>query len=150
MSSHTVTEYKKGDLIFKEGSSDAVLYEVQYGTIGIVKGYGSDSEVSLAEITEGYFGESGLSGDGVRSASAVALTDVGVIKIDAGTMKEYFTENPLKLDVLLQDLSKRLRSADRKYIKACEYIDEVMEAIDNDKELAPELLTSMKELVSGK
>lgn len=150
MESLNVTEIKKGDLIFSEGSSDPVLYEVEYGTIGIYKGYGTDKAVKLTEITDGYFGESGLAENGVRIASAVAETDCGVIRLDAESMKEYFTENPFKLDVLLQDLSRRLRSQDRRYIDACKYIDQLMEAEESGSTLDPEAIKSMKELISGK
>ncbi len=150
MGDHEVTKYKKGELIFEEGSKDPILYELQYGCVGIVKAYDTDAEVQLAEIQEGFFGENGLVDGAVRNASAVALEDCGVIKLDADAIKDFFVENPMKLEVLLQDLSKRIRTEDRDFIRACELIDSFLAVEDEGKAQDPALIDEMKQLLSGK
>ncbi len=142
-----ITEYKKGEVIFVEGSVDEAIYEIAYGEVGIVRNYNRASEVELGSVREGYFGENGL-GEGVRrNATAVANEDTGVIRLDAAAMKDYFAEYPVKLDILLQDVSARIRSTDKKYLQACEYIARYMAAEEEGASQDPQLIADMKALV---
>lgn len=150
MSSQKVSEYKKGDLIFREGAVDPVLYDMAYGTVGIIKDYGLSSEVKIGEISEGFFGENGLLENEARNATAVALEDTGVIKLDADAVKDYFVENPVKLDVLLQGVSTHIREADKKYIRACELIDKYYAAENKGEQADPAVIDSMRKLINTK
>ncbi len=150
MSSQNVTVYKQGDLIFREGSTDPVLYEMEYGKVGIYKDYNLSSEQLLGEISEGFFGENGLLEGQARNATAVALEDTGLVKLTADTVKDYFVESPLKLDVILQVMSDRIRKGDRAYVKACEYIDTCLEADKENKPLDPEVVDGINKLINGK
>ncbi|MCR5626804.1 MAG: cyclic nucleotide-binding domain-containing protein [Lachnospiraceae bacterium] len=144
-----VKEYKKGEIIFEEGTQQSKMYEVAYGKVGIYKDYGKASEVKLADINKGYFGEMGFARSLKRNATAVALEDTGVIEIDEKVMSDYFEKESIKVDILLQDLSKRVREADRKYVRACGLVDQYLTADSKGAVQDPELIAEMKNFVSG-
>ncbi|MCR5107681.1 MAG: cyclic nucleotide-binding domain-containing protein [Lachnospiraceae bacterium] len=151
MGDRNTISYKKGDHIFDEGTKDPFLYEIESGTVGIFKEYEMSSEIKLAELTEGYFGENGLINDSPRNATAVALTnDTRVTKIGSDSIKDYFTDNPDEFDLFIQTISKRIRYMDKKYLRACEFIDEYMTAEKNNNPQDPDLINNMRVLLSGK
>ncbi len=142
--------FKKGDIIFKEGTKgDAVMYDIWYGTVGIFRNYGTASEVKLNEQKDGYFGEMGLLEDTIRSATVVALDECGLKEISASEMESYFTENPMKIDLLLQTMSKRIRNRGEEYMDACRCIDAYMTATQNDEKPDPVIIESMKAIVKS-
>ena len=60
----------------------------------------------------------------VRSATAVALEDSTLEIIGPDDLEELFTKNPLKVDMLLQNLSGRLRRLTTDYSDLCKKIQE--------------------------
>ncbi|MCR4891840.1 MAG: cyclic nucleotide-binding domain-containing protein [Lachnospiraceae bacterium] len=140
--------YKKGDVIFEEGKKDLpVMFDIWYGRVGIFKNYGTSSEVKLSELKEEYFGEMALVRDDVRSATAVALEETGLVPIGKEEMQSYFIENPYKMDIFLRTMSSRIRARGVDYMKACECIDEYRKAEQEGKTQDPELLKRMKTFV---
>lgn len=149
MEKQVIKTYKKGSVIFGEGSYQPCMYDILSGTVGIYKDYGMESQVKLAELKDTFFGEMGLIEDAQRSATAVALEDVQVAEISEKIMEEYFSENILKIDNLLRTLSNRIRNLDRKYMEACGYINEYMTAENDGKPISADLIGKLKKVVEN-
>jgi len=67
--------YKKGDVIFEDGSEGDEMFIVHLGRVGIVKQDGGKKQV-LATLGPGdFFGEMALIDNSPRSASAIAEED---------------------------------------------------------------------------
>ncbi|MGN0713317.1 MAG: Crp/Fnr family transcriptional regulator [Anaerovoracaceae bacterium] len=111
-------EYKKGDVIFREGDEEPFMYDIQHGTVGIYGHYGTPQQTLLAELGESDFvGEMGLIEARPRSATAVALeTGTRLQAVDAETFDDYFRERPAKVLMLMQQMSGRLREVSKKYL----------------------------------
>ena len=66
----------------------------------------------------------GMIANEARSATAVAIDDSTLEIIRPDDLEELFRENPLKVDMLLQNLSGRLRRLTLDYSALCEKIQE--------------------------
>ena len=52
-----IVEYKKGDIIYQEGSFEMAMYRITKGTVSVIANYGEETEMLLVDQTEGqYFG----------------------------------------------------------------------------------------------
>ena len=97
-------QYKAGDVVFSEGNEAKYVFMVKTGTIEIVK-QRYEKQVSLAKRGVGQvFGEMALIDDRVRSAGAIALTDVECLRIS----KEEFINNLSKLEPFMQEVIKTM------------------------------------------
>jgi CRP-like cAMP-binding protein len=100
-----------GDVLFREGDTGDMMYLIRQGKIKIVKGRGEEEKV-LAVLKEGdFFGEMAIIDGSPRSATAVAVDEVGLLTIDKETFHSKIRENPL-ISYVLETLSRRLRAAD--------------------------------------
>lgn len=93
---------KAGETIFRQGAKGNALYFIDEGTVKIISGdpRGKKGATTLAQLGPGQsFGEMALLTGEPRTASALAIQDVLLLKIN----KEYFDE--------LIDRSPRLRQA---------------------------------------
>ena len=69
-------EYKRGEIIVREGGAGNSMFEIQFGRVGIYRDYGKATETKLAELDTGkVFGEMSLLDHAPRSATAVVLED---------------------------------------------------------------------------
>lgn len=102
-----VTNYRKGALIFQQGeAADAVFY-IQKGEVrlSVVSGQGKEAVVSLLRDDD-FIGEGSVSGQPLRIASAHALTEATLARIEKAEMvrlmrehsqfSQFFTEHILK------------------------------------------------------
>ena len=118
-------DYKAGTVIFREGEPGRCLYFIHGGRIGIYADYGKPEQKLLTELFTGKsFGEMGMISNEVRSATAVAEEDSTLEIIGPDDLEELFTKNPLKVDMLLQNLSGRLRRLTTDYSDLCKKIQE--------------------------
>ncbi len=121
--------FDKGDVIFREGETGDCLYDVYTGRIGVYAAYGTPEQKLLREYLPGqYLGEMGLLDHAPRSATAVALEDqtvVGLVSEEA--FGEFFTTNPARVLMILQQMSKNLRRRTSDYIDVCRRIYELAE-----------------------
>lgn len=139
---------KKGTVIFKEGQWDMCFYDVLGGNVGIYANYGKENEKLLTEVGAGkYFGEMGFVEAMPRSATAVALEDTELNKIDGNDMSSYMKENPEKIVLILKNISARLRELSKEYIDACNTITEYVEAEEEKKPKKKGLLANIKKLI---
>lgn len=120
-----VTDYKAGTVIFREGEPGRCMYLIHWGKIGIYADYGKPEQKLLTELfTDKSFGEMGMIENQARSATAVALEDSTLEIIGPDDLAELFEKNPLKVDMLLQNLSGRLRRLTQDYSALCQKIQD--------------------------
>ena len=122
---NTVT-YPYGTIIFKEGEVGKCMYIVHSGKVGIYSNYGAVGEVKLTEsVPVACFGEMGMLSDDPRNSTAVVEAgDTQVEIIYPENLPEIFKSAPAKIDMILKNLSYRLRSVTYDYYKACKEIYE--------------------------
>jgi CRP-like cAMP-binding protein len=84
------TLYRKNQVIFSQGDRSEALFYIENGTVKltVVSKEGKEAIVSVAS-SGSFFGESCISRDHpVRFQSAIALTNVQLVKIDASLVKQ--------------------------------------------------------------
>lgn len=109
--------FKQGDYIFREGDAADVMYMIHKGRVQISKGLGSYDE-KIRILGEGEFiGEMAVINDKPRSASAVAVNDCVLIKMDRDSFNETIKNNHEFSVSVIQLLSERLRETDELLMK---------------------------------
>ena len=100
------------------------MYDIHFGRIGIYTGYGTPEEKLLTELfANKFFGEMGMIDGEPRSATAVVMADNTTLEtIYPEDLEELIETNPLKVDMILQHLSGRLRHLTADYADACEEV----------------------------
>ncbi len=108
-------------VIFREGDPAACMYAIHYGRVGIYSGYGTDNERLLTELCpNSFFGELGMLCAQPRSATAVALDDETTLEIiRPEDLADLFRKNPIKIQMILDYLTGRLRSLTSEYAAVC-------------------------------
>ena len=131
-----IKEYRKGEVIFRQGDYGNWMYDIRWGKVGIFADYGTLNEKQLAELkAEEFFGEMGLIEDCPRSATAVALEQGTRLKvITEENFNDYFKERPTKVYVIMQHMSHRLRQLTEDYLEVCRTVAEQTEAEQTGKE----------------
>jgi CRP/FNR family transcriptional regulator, cyclic AMP receptor protein len=105
-------DFKKGDYIFREGDVSDVMYMIHKGRVQISKGMGTfDEKIRVLEEGE-FIGEMAVINSKPRSASAVALDDCVLIKMDRDSFNETVRKNHEFSVSVIQLLSERLRETD--------------------------------------
>jgi CRP/FNR family transcriptional regulator, cyclic AMP receptor protein len=112
MSSITKESYHAGDFIFFEGDIEAHFYIIESGSVSIfTKNSTTGQKVSLATLNPGdTFGEFALIDSGARTASAMAETDVKLMKISQEGYDIMLNELPLWASSMLKSFSDRLKT----------------------------------------
>lgn len=99
-------DFEKGSHIFEEGEVGNCMYIIFKGEVAIVKG-----QQHLATLHENsFFGELSLLDTETRSASAKALTDVLLLKIDQEPFYELMENRVEVAKGIIQTLCKRVRT----------------------------------------
>lgn len=132
-----IRSYKKGEVIFAEGSFENAMYDLVEGAVGIYASYGKPEAKLLTKLKAedgATFGEMGLLDSMPRSATAVALEDVKVCYITGETFGGYFCENPAAVLVIMQNMSKRIRELTQDYLDACRAVAESVDSERTGKE----------------
>ncbi len=121
----TEKQFKKGDIIFREGDEGNSLFDITEGTVGIYVNYNTDTEEKLTELKPGqFFGEMAVIEAYPRSATAVALEDVKVSEISCGDMNGYFETQPDRIVAIMKHLSSRIRILSNDYAEVSKAIEE--------------------------
>lgn len=144
-----VRKYKAGDIIFREGDVEDVMFDICYGLVELYRNYEGKDQVRLGELRGGFFGEYGLGENRARSATAVAGEDTELIVITPDELERYFADNPLKIDLFMQTLSERIRSLDVKYEAALKCLGEYKNCKLNEETPSKDLLKRMDEFRYG-
>jgi CRP-like cAMP-binding protein len=104
-----VVSGQAGDFVFREGDSGTDLYIIQEGQIEIERQYaGVTRQLAVLEAGD-FLGEMSLFEELPREASARALTDYRLLRIDASTFAQIVQEDPEIAVRMLRKLSRRLR-----------------------------------------
>ncbi len=104
--------FSAGQAIFSEGESASECFLIEAGRVRLVKRIRS-SERSLTVLGPGdLFGEDALLPKALRSASAVALTDLEVLALDQQTFAVMLSGNAEIASRLVEQLVRRLRDAE--------------------------------------
>jgi CRP-like cAMP-binding protein len=117
--------FKKDDVIIFESEEGNSLYVILEGMVKISRTNEDYKEVILAILGErDFFGEMSVLDGALRSADAIALSKVQVIRIDAHVFLELLEKHPKIAISLLRELVSRLRKTDHQ-IKSISLADAV-------------------------
>jgi CRP/FNR family cyclic AMP-dependent transcriptional regulator len=105
-------EFKRGDVLFREGEPGMEMYVVQAGKVNITKTV-RETEKILATLGAGeFFGEMSILNHKPRSAGAVVAEDAKLLVIDPKTFEAMIRGNVEIAVRLIKKLSDRLQEAD--------------------------------------
>ncbi len=111
MDSHS-SHYEAGHFVFNEGDLGTEMFVIQEGEVEIVKVIHGE-EKCLAVLSHGdFFGEMSILEDLPRTASARALTDCKLLRINGSTFDQMLRKNPEIAVRMMRKLSRRLRETD--------------------------------------
>lgn len=100
--------FSKGQLIIKQGDTQAQAYLIQSGRVGVFTIIG-DRKVELAVLGVGeIIGEMALISEGVRSASVEALEDCNLILISRTEFEERLKSSDRAIRAMIKMLTKRV------------------------------------------
>jgi CRP/FNR family cyclic AMP-dependent transcriptional regulator len=105
-------EFKRGDVLFREGEPGKEMYVIQAGKVNITKTV-RDTEKILATLGAGeFFGEMAILNNKPRSAGATMADDGKLLVIDPRTFEAMIRGNVEIAVRLIKKLSDRLQEAD--------------------------------------
>lgn len=141
----TQKKYKKGQIIFREGDFEILMYAIDEGSVKVIKDYGGPQETELTTLYDGdTFGEMGLIDSMPRSATVIAKEATLVTLIDNVGFGEYFKDKPAKVVRIMQQLSMRMRNLTNEYMDACKTISRCLDATNKGIELDDDLRNKME------
>ena len=145
----SLREFKKNDVIFKEGDPGESLFVIYEGSVGIYFKYGESEQQKIRTLTDNQiFGEMAVIEYYPRSATAVALSDVKVVEVQSGQMSDYFKSHPDKIIQIMQQLSLRIRELTKDYDEVKKLVEQLRK-ISEDKPKNPSLLDKIKNYVKA-
>lgn len=128
-----LTQYKKGDFIFRQGEEGDEMYIVQSGQVAIKKQIGG-KRATVTVLEKGdFFGEMSVLERMPRTADAEAVEDSGVITINSQTFGEMIRSNPEIAVRMLRKYSMRMREYSDQLEKLYDAQDEGGELPDVDR-----------------
>ncbi|MDR3389799.1 MAG: DUF1003 domain-containing protein [Rudaea sp.] len=102
--------FAAGQMIFSHGDAGTAMYIIESGDVNIHLPGEASRRISLADLAGGeFFGELALFDEKVRSASALATTDVVLLELEHGTLEHYLETRPQAAMAILRTMSRRLR-----------------------------------------
>src|SRR5919201_2458983 len=105
-------EFRRGDVLFREGEPGKEMYVIQAGKVNITKTV-RETEKILATLGAGeFFGEMSILNNKPRSAGAVVAEDAKLLVIDPKTFEAMIRGNVEIAVRLIKKLSDRLQEAD--------------------------------------
>ncbi len=103
------TEYKEGDVIFRQGESGSSLFIIEDGAVEISYGEGRSKVVLSSLFTGQYFGELSLFDGAPRSATATATREARLVRLDRDDLVDFVNKNPAAALRIISEMSERLR-----------------------------------------
>ena len=118
--------YRKGMIIFKEGSEGDSMYILYSGRVGFYSAYRSRDEVEVAvKDAVAFFGIPGLLEGETRRFTAVSESnDTKVEIITRDNLIDVFNECPDKIIMVLRHLSNQIRRTNVDFLNICKEITE--------------------------
>jgi CRP/FNR family transcriptional regulator, cyclic AMP receptor protein len=101
-------KYKKDDIIFAQGDTCDGVFYIREGSckITVVSERGKEAVVALHE-KGGFFGEGCLTGQPLRLATATAMTDCELLRLDNATIERVIHEQPEFSELFIAHLLAR-------------------------------------------
>lgn len=145
-----ILEFKKGDVIFRQGDFARDMYDVLSGSVGVYLGFSTEHEKEINVLHQGEFlGEMGIIEAYPRSATAVAMEDgTRLQEIDDREFSDYFSDKPERLLLMMRQLSQRLRERTEDYQAACRTLDEMRQTKDTPGKRSKSLKDKIKEFIA--
>ena len=144
-----IVKFKKNQALVRQGEIANEMFEILSGQVGIYMDYGDEAQKEIGILAEGdYLGELELIDSSPRIASAIALEEVSAKKLSIEDFNNFVKENPAKVILIIQQLCSRVRKLDNHYLDACKTIEEFKDAVDEKRELSPELLSNIRHFTS--
>lgn len=126
-------QFKKGEVIFREGDMGDTLYQIEEGIVSIFVGYGDGDQKLLTELGKGkIFGEMAVVEAYPRSATAVAKEDINAIEVKCDEVTEFFKNDPDRIMDIMKNMSSRLRDLTVDYVDASNTVKEIMDNVDKE------------------
>lgn len=114
----TRKSYKKNDVILMEEDSGTALFVIVTGKVKVARSSSDGREVILTILSDSdFFGEMAILDGLTRSATVTSIEETELFLLQRNDFMNLLHEHPEISVALLQELTKRLRSADMK-IKA--------------------------------
>lgn len=102
-----------GDVLFRQGDPADCAYAIDEGWVAISRRDEGGNELVLANLSRGaLLGELAILDEEPRSATATALTNLGLIVLEREPLLELVREHPEKLGQFLAHFAKRVRDLD--------------------------------------
>lgn len=102
-----------GDVLFRQGDAAEQAYAVDEGWVSISRADTDGNEMVLANLSRGaLFGELAILDQKPRSATATAISNVGLIVLERQRLLDIIKEHPEKLGQLLLHFAKQVRDMD--------------------------------------
>ncbi len=102
-----------GDVLFRQGDVADNAYAIDEGWISISRKDADGNEMVLANLSRGaLFGELAIFDQGPRSATATAVSNVGLIVLERERMMDIIREQPEKVGELLLHFTRQVREMD--------------------------------------
>ncbi len=100
-----VQTFSAGSALMQKGEPGDVMYVIRDGEVGIFLG---ESQIETVG-PDGIVGEMALLDNSPRSATAVALTEVHAVALDANTFLRYVSHTPFFALQVMRIMNERLR-----------------------------------------
>ncbi|HET7842590.1 MAG TPA: cyclic nucleotide-binding domain-containing protein [Xanthomonadales bacterium] len=123
-------EVGAGKPIFREGDAGSEMYIIESGTVDIVRA--AKGPDPLAQLGPGdFFGEMSILEDQPRFASAMARTNVRLLRIDRAAFGEVLAQNVEIAIRIMRKLTARLRRAENRASEAHGALDDFKEKLSS-------------------
>lgn len=122
-------EFKKGEVIIKEGDAGKSFFFVLEGGVSVYGGFGKNNQLKIGDIEAGeFFGEMAILEEYPRSATVVAKDYTRVVEIPGNEMDSFFEENPDMIFELMRHLAGRIQVMTDDYNEATVLLKEMHKA----------------------
>jgi CRP-like cAMP-binding protein/predicted double-glycine peptidase len=136
MDSFEPRSFSFGHTILREGERPDALYVVTSGRARILRLAERGEEISLQTLRPGdTFGDAGLDGDAVATATVRASSDLEVLRLDRSVLRALLKRQPALREYLtLQARHRELRGFFREYIAFAKLPDEALQLLLSELE----------------
>jgi CRP/FNR family transcriptional regulator, cyclic AMP receptor protein len=104
----TLTSYKENQLIYSQGDSADAIFYVQRGRVKltVVSGHGKEAVIGILGLHD-FFGEGCLSGQLLRTATAISLTESSIVRVEKQATIRVLHDEPTFSELFLSYLLTR-------------------------------------------
>ena len=144
-----MTQFNKGEIIFKKGETGSTMYEIRSGSVGIYLNYKEEGERLLVVKQAGeFFGEIALIEDRPRTATAVAMEEMTKLReVSINGFPNYVKSRTDILKPIMDAMAERFKMQRRLYYDVCEVLKAYVDSVENDLEPPDEILEKAQQYI---